>query len=124
MAIDCAIGEGDDVIIYDWKTGKSISEDLTIQLSCYALYAMEKWHVLPKSLRIIEYNLFFNRVSEFSVSLGQVEDIKGYIRGSINDMMSLLADPENNIPLEEDRFSKVEDERASQRCNFRKVFRI
>jgi len=123
LAIDCAIKDGDDVLIYDWKTGKSISEDLTIQLSCYALYAMEKWHVPPESLRIIQYNLSFNKKSWFSVTKGGVEDIKGYIRGSIKDMQSLLADVENNIPLEEDRFSKVEDERVSLRCNFRKVCR-
>lgn len=36
-------------------------------------------------------------------------------------MQSLLEDAENNIPVEEGRFSKVEDERVSLRCNFRKV---
>jgi len=121
LAIDCAIRERDEVIIYDWKTGKSISEDLPVQLSCYALYAMEKWDLPPEPLRIIEYNLSFNKKSWFSVTKGEVEDIKGYIRGSIKDMQSLLIDVENNIPLEEDRFSKVEDERVSLRCNFRKV---
>lgn len=121
LAIDCAIKEGNEVIIYDWKTGKSISEDLPIQLSCYALYAIEKWHISPQSLKIIEYNLSFNKTSWFSVTRGEIEDIKGYIRGSIKDMESLLADVENNIPLEEDRFNKVEDEQVSQRCNFRKV---
>lgn len=121
LAIDYAIKEINEVIIYDWKTGKSIPEDLPIQLSCYALYTMGKWHIPPESLRIIEYNLSFNKKSWFSVTRGEVEDIKAYIRGSIKDMQSLLTDFENNIPLEEDRFSKVEDERISQRCNFRKV---
>jgi len=37
LAIDCAIREGDDILIYDWKTGKSLSEDLSTQLCCYAL---------------------------------------------------------------------------------------
>ena len=124
LAIDCAIKEGDDVYLYDWKTGKSLSEDLSIQLACYALYAMEKWHVHPESLRIIEYNLSFDKANWFSVTDGEVEDIKGYIKGSVKDMQSLLTDIENNIPLEEERFSKVEDDRVGLRCNFRKVCRI
>jgi len=80
LAIDCAIKERDRVIIYDWKTGKSIPEDLPIQLTCYALYAMEKWQIPPESLNIIEYNLSFNKKSWFSVTKGQIEYIKGYIR--------------------------------------------
>lgn len=98
-----------------------MSEDLSIQLCCYALYAIEKWHISPQSLRIIEYNLSFNKATEFSVTQGEAENIKGYIRGSIKDMQSLLVDVGNNIPVEEERFSKVEDERVSLRCNFRKV---
>jgi hypothetical protein len=121
LAIDCAIKEGDDVYLYDWKTGKSLSEDLSIQLSCYALYAMEKWHVHPESLRVIEYNLSFDKSNWFSITHGEVENIKGYIRGSIKDMQSLLKDAENNIPVEEGKFDKVEDERVSLRCNFRKA---
>jgi hypothetical protein len=124
LAIDCAIKEGDDIYLYDWKAGKGIAEDLSIQLSCYALYVMEKWHVHPESLRIIEYNLSFDKSNWFSITQGEVEDIKGYIRGSIKDMESLLIDIENNIPLEEERFCKVEDERVSLQCNFRKACKV
>jgi len=121
LVIDCAIREGSDIIIYDWKTGKGIPEDLPIQLSCYALYALDRWNIALGSLRVIEYNLLFNKVSEFSITHSEVENIKGYIIGSIKDMRSLLVDEENNIPLEEERFSRVEDESVSGRCNFRKV---
>jgi hypothetical protein len=124
LSIDCAIKEGDDIYIYDWKTGKSFSEDLSVQLCCYALYALEKWHIPPNSLRIIEYNLSFDKSNWFSVTHGEVEAIQGYIRGSMKDMHSLLIDVDNNIPMEEDRFSKVEDERVSVRCNFRKICRV
>jgi hypothetical protein len=57
------------------------------------------------------------------VTIGEVEGIKGYIKGSVKDMQSLLKDPSNNIPLPEDQFTKVEDERVIGRCNFRKVCR-
>jgi hypothetical protein len=124
LSIDCAIKEGEDIYIYDWKTGKSLSEDLSVQLCCYALYAMEKWHASPDSLRIIEYNLSFNKSNWFLVTDEEVKAIQGYIRGSMKDMHSLLIDVDNNIPLDEDHFSKVEDERVSLRCNFRKVCRV
>jgi hypothetical protein len=124
LVIDCAIKEGEDIFIYDWKTGKSLSQDLSIQLSCYALYAMERWHSPPESLRVIEYNLSFDKANWFSVSHGEAEAIKGYIRGSVKDMQSLLIDVEKNAPLEEERFSKVEDEQITLRCNFRKVCQV
>lgn len=83
LVIDCAIREDDDVYIYDWKTGKSLSEDLSVQLSCYALYALEKWQVPPESVKVIEYNLSFDKSNWFSVTQQEVQAIKGYIRGSI-----------------------------------------
>ena len=123
LVIDCAIREGDDICLYDWKTGKSLSEDLSIQLSCYSLYAMERWEIPPERLHITEFNLSFDKANWFVIGAEQVEETKGYIKGSIKDMQSLLVDSEKNIPLEEERFSKVENERISSRCNFRKVCR-
>jgi hypothetical protein len=123
LVIDCAIKEGEGIYIYDWKTGKSLSEDLSIQLGCYALYAMEKWNVSPESLSIIEYNLSFDRSSWFSVSQEEMKGMKSYINGSVKDMQSLLTDVSNNLPMEEDRFSKIEDEHVTSRCNFRRICR-
>jgi hypothetical protein len=123
LVIDCAIKEGEGVYLYDWKTGKSLSEDLSIQLGCFALYAMEKWNVSPESLSVIEYNLSFDKSSWFSVSQDEIKGVKSYINGSIRDMQSLLVDVSNNIPLEEDRFNKIEDEHITSRCHFRKVCR-
>ncbi len=123
LVIDCAIKEGKGIYIYDWKTGKSLSEDLSVQLGCYALYAMEKWNVPPETVNIIEYNLSFDKSNWFSVSPEEMKSIKGYINGSIKDMRSLLADVPNNLPMEEDRFSKIEDEYVTSRCHFKKVCR-
>jgi hypothetical protein len=70
---------------------------------------------------VIEFNLSFGKALEFSVTPREAEEVKSYIRGSIKDMQSLLSDPGNNTPMEESRFSKVEDERISSRCNFKKA---
>ncbi len=93
-----AVSVGEGIYIYDLKTGKSLSEDLSIQLGCYALYAMEKWNAPPESVSIIEYNLSSDRTNWFSVSQEEMKGIKGYINGSIKDMQSLLTDVPNNTP--------------------------
>ena len=123
VVIDCALKERNGIIIYDWKTGRNLSEDLSVQLCCYAFYAMEKWHIPPDSMEVVEYNLQANTTNSFTVSMAEVEGIKGYIKGSVKDMKSLLKDPGKNIPFEEDRFSKVEDGGVISRCNFKKVCR-
>jgi len=38
-------------------------------------------------------------------------------------MQSLLADVSNNTPMEENRFTKIEDEHIISRCNYKKVCR-
>jgi hypothetical protein len=73
---------------------------------------MEKWSLPPGSLQVVDNNLHSNKANLFSVTMAEVEGIKGYIRGSFKDVQSLLKDPSNNIPLPEDQFSKVEDERV------------
>ena len=92
-----------------------------MQLSCYAMYVMEKWGVDPENVKLIEYNLLANQGVEFSVGASEIENAKSYIMGSIADMLSLLVDIGNNVPKEEEAFLKVEDERIRANCNFRKV---
>ena len=92
-----------------------------MQLSCYAMYAMDKWGVDPEKVKLIEYNLLANQGVEFVIRRDEIENAENYIMGSIADMQSLLVDVGENVPKEEDAFHKVEDERERDRCNFRKV---
>jgi hypothetical protein len=98
-----------------------MSGDVSMQLSCYAMYAMEKWGVDPEKVKLVEYNLLANQGVEFNVSGAEIENTKTYISGSIADMQSLLVDADENVPKEEDVFLKVEDDRIRAGCNFRKV---
>ena len=41
--IDCSFQTNDGVTIIDWKTGRGITKDVSLQLSGYAMYGMEKW---------------------------------------------------------------------------------
>jgi CRISPR/Cas system-associated exonuclease Cas4 (RecB family) len=120
--LDCSFRTEDGgITIIDWKTGRSMSQDVSMQLSCYAMYAMEKWGVDPQNVKLIEYNLLANRGVEFSVSATEIKNTRAYIAGSIADMQSLLVDADENVPKEENAFLKVEDERIQAGCNFRKV---
>ena len=120
--LDCSFRTEDGgITIIDWKTGRSMSEDISMQLSCYAIYAMEKWGVDPEKVKLIEYNLLANTGVEFNVTGAEIESTKTYIAGSNADMHSLLVDAGENLPKEEDSFLKVEGERIRVVCNFKKV---
>ena len=119
---DCSFRTKDGgITIIDWKTGRNMSEDASMQLSCYAMYAMDRWGVDPENVKLIEYNLLANQGAEFTVLSSEIENTKAYIAGSIADMHSLLADVGENVPKEEEAFLKVEDERVRADCSFRKV---
>ena len=92
-----------------------------MQLSCYAMYAMDRWGIDPEDVKLIEYNLLSNQGAEFNVGAAEIENTKSYIAGSIADMQSLLVDVSGNVPKEEEDFLKVEDERVRSDCNFKKV---
>ncbi len=119
--IDCSFRTKEGVTIIDWKTGRGTNEDLSLQLSCYAMYGVEKWGVKPEEIKLFEYNLLSDQSAEFSVTMGEIDNTKAYIKGSIADMRSLLVEIESNVPKEEQFFKKVEDERIRNRCNYRKV---
>jgi hypothetical protein len=82
---------------------------------------MQKWGVDPEKVKLIEYNLLANQGVEFSVTTTEIENTKAYIAGSIADMQSLLLDLGENLPKDEEAFSKVEEDRIRAGCNFRKV---
>jgi CRISPR/Cas system-associated exonuclease Cas4 (RecB family) len=120
--LDCSFRTEDGgITIIDWKTGRKMSEDVSMQLSCYAMYAMQKWGVDPEKVKLIEYNLLANQGAEFTIAAAEIENTKTYIAGSIADMHSLLVDVGENVPKEEKAFQKVGDERVRADCNFRKI---
>jgi CRISPR/Cas system-associated exonuclease Cas4 (RecB family) len=83
--LDCSFRTNDGgVTIIDWKTGRSMSEDLSMQLSCYAMYAMDKWGIDPENVKLIEYNLLANQGAEFTIGASEIENTKTYIAGSIS----------------------------------------
>jgi hypothetical protein len=62
-----------------------------------------------------------NQGAEFTVGAPEIENAKTYIAGSIADMQSLFVVVAENVPKDEEAFSKVEDDQGRADCNFRKV---
>jgi CRISPR/Cas system-associated exonuclease Cas4 (RecB family) len=121
VVMDCCFRSDSGITIIDWKTGTSTVEDNSIQLSCYTLYVLEKWGIEPGKIKIVEYNLSTDTPKDFSVTWRNIEDIKGYIGGSIADMRSLLIDVDHNTPKDEACFKPVDDRRICEGCNFRRI---
>lgn len=108
------------IVIMDWKTGRGDTEDNSVQLGCYAIYGLDKWEVNVNQIETVEFNLASNSTTSYEVSGTQLEAVKGYIKGSMDDMRQLLRDRENNVACEED-FPKTDQTALCQNCNFLKV---
>ena len=118
LSIDFAIKEGDKVILYDWKTGKE-SDQEELQLSCYALFILNKWNIPPKNITARVYNLKLNKEKEFVINPELIEKTKDHIRKSIQEMQGLLEDKENNV-ANKDNFP-IEEGPFCGWCNFKKI---
>jgi CRISPR/Cas system-associated exonuclease Cas4 (RecB family) len=116
VKIDFAMQDG-QTVIYDWKTGKTESDD-NVQLACYALYASKKWKAeFPIVTR--EYNLYLDKLREVVVQESDNCFAESVIRESVAEMKSLLFKPESNLAREDD-FPRNEGDWCTY-CKFRKV---
>lgn len=119
VKLDFAYFKDNLLTIIDWKTGRSDYEDKN-QLSCYGLYAREKWGQLPERVNTIEYNLYTQTAKKRILSHKALEDVQNYIHCGIENIKNYLDDVENNIAKIE-KFPKILDERICRSCNFFKI---
>ena len=122
LSIDFAMRKGDEVVLYDWKTGGERKADYELQLSLYALYVAEKLGVSAEKIKAEMFYLALGesgKVDSFEVDSGKLEGMRVYLRASILEMKKLLRDVTENEAVEED-FEKSEGFWCS-RCSFRKV---
>ncbi|MDI6809007.1 MAG: PD-(D/E)XK nuclease family protein [Candidatus Eisenbacteria bacterium] len=127
---DCAHRAGDSAMrIIDWKTdrGKRVEgqdskqegpERPSVQLGCYALYAMNEWGGIPGKIQVLEQNLFTMERKESLVGEETLDETRRVIRESVRKMKDILSDRESNSAEEED-FPLTENRRLCNYCNFR-----
>lgn len=120
VGLDFALKDGDNLLIFDWKTGKVRRVEMDVQLACYSLYALEKFGYLPENIVCKRYNVFLDVVDDFKISSELISGVKNYMRGSISSMKNLLVDVGENIAREDD-FEVTQDNSTCKSCNFRKV---
>lgn len=119
VVLDFSYRQGDDVYIYDWKTGKSEGELHALQLACYRIYAEQKWSPAG-AIHTLEFNLARNKEKEYSPENFSSEHAMKEIRQSIGLMREKLTNQEENTAQEEN-FQFTEDESKCGYCNFRRV---
>jgi hypothetical protein len=118
--LDFAYRSGDEVLIYDWKTGKEEIYKNKLQLACYGLFAENKWKAKPENIKLGEFYLSSGKLNEYILAELDIDDIQKYIWTSIEKMQNLLDDPQANL-ANEDRFSFSESEKICRYCNFLKI---
>ena len=120
VKLDFACKDGNDIRIFDWKTGRRDEEDNSVQLACYALYATEKWEAAPGNVRTAEFSLARNQLQEYSVSEPDIDRIRNYIQASIRDMKELLLDPATN-QISKDSSPLTTELWRCRTCNFKRL---
>ncbi len=121
-AIDFAyVDEHGALRILDWKTGAEKEDELRLQLACYALFAIGKWHTTRERLRLAGVFLGDQaRTSEYPIDDAALREAEGKIEHSLEKMRARLRDPAKNLAAEED-FPTCDRPRTCRHCNFRQV---
>ncbi|MEA2012480.1 MAG: PD-(D/E)XK nuclease family protein [Verrucomicrobiota bacterium] len=121
-AIDFSyIDDSGTLQIIDWKTGRENTEELKVQLACYALYSMEKWGVQLSKIKL--HGVYLNNnasLKTFSFSDSDIIGAKEKILSSSAEMCTLLDNVEGNMASEEN-FPCCENDRLCKYCNFKEL---
>lgn len=109
--------------IVDWKTGKLDPHPDPIQLTCYAIYASEKWKMPPERIETVLVNLGANESIPRQVDAALIDSVRERIRESIQAMTAMLEGGRraDNVPLPESAFPVTDSTGLCRRCQFRKV---
>ncbi|MCC2672064.1 MAG: hypothetical protein K0Q72_4536 [Armatimonadetes bacterium] len=114
---DFAFRDGDLLHIVDWKTGKPDPFWEMVQVTCYALYAAQKWRqdmdsIVPQIVHL--YPEFRRSNTEYSEE--SIRDVQQFIRDSQESILSLI-DVDGLPPV--DRFDFTSEPRRCKWCQFR-----
>ena len=108
--------------IIDWKTGIEKKDELRLQLACYALFSMEKWHVPLEQLQL--HGVFLRdggRVSDYPIDAELLISAKDQILTSAQSMKAKLTDVASNTAMDEEAFPCTTDEYTCETCCFREA---
>lgn len=120
VKFDFALRRDDNWIVYDWKTGNPTADE-TRQLTCYALFTMDKWRAPMENTRVCAVHLQPElSVNEHSVTDEDIEDLRLHVKQGFNSMVNCLQNPARNIAAMQD-FPMTGNLVRCVRCNFRGI---
>jgi len=119
-ALDFAFRKNDEIIIYDWKTGREDKEKDKFQLACYGLFAINKWNIKADKVKLVNFYLSSGNQTEFKFEDFEVDKIQDRIMNSIEAMTDMLDDPQTNL-APENCFPFAEVEQVCLYCNYKKI---
>ncbi|MFQ6615414.1 MAG: PD-(D/E)XK nuclease family protein [Fidelibacterota bacterium] len=119
VKLDFAARHGEKIYIYDWKTGREVTEDET-QLAVYGLYAMNRWAIELNNLRLFDIYLKKQLPVKMKLSRKIVRGAREAIAHSIREMKALLDDElENRANIE--NFPMTDEKSLCRRCAFKGI---
>jgi len=118
--LDFAFRRNDEIIIYDWKTGRENPEKDKFQLACYGLFATQKWDIKPENVKLVDFFLSNAKLNEYKLIDFNLDQIQKNIWSSIVEMQDMLDDLQGNIAREE-RFPFSQNEQICHYCNYNKI---
>ncbi len=120
IKVDVLFPLGDEIYIFDWKTGKADPTRHRKQLVGYATWASNHFGIAPERVRpTIAY--LHPAYEEVQQSFGAVdlETFAVQVRAETAEMYDYCRNIEQNIPLDKSEFPLVDDERICGHCSFR-----
>ena len=108
-------------VLYDWKTGKKSDKDIR-QLSCYVLYAVNKWSIDSQDIQIVPVYIAQEKAGIDAFENIDIDEVRSRIACSISEMKKVLIDIESNkadIAL----CPKTDDSWRCVNCRFKEICR-
>jgi len=123
--VDFLLPEGEELLIFDWKTGKQDADKHGAQLIGYAAWASFHFEIDPQAIRPIIVYLFPDYGEmELRFDAEDVVEFEQRVRAEREEMFGFCQDVEKNIPKEKSVFPKTSNRRICEYCNFRELCKI
>jgi len=120
VKFDFALREGDQLTVYDWKTGVP-TPDEGRQLTLYAMYTSAKWNVPIQNVKACAVHLQPDlETHDRLVDEVNIDEARSFVKQSFNAMVKCLRHPARNIAAMED-FPMTGNLLRCVRCNFKGI---
>jgi hypothetical protein len=106
--VDALLPTGDEVYIFDWKTGKRDDAKHRKQLIGYAMYANVNLGFLPEQIiPILSYLKHDYEECRVEFRQGELHSFQETVNSETQEMYAFNVDVEQNIPLDKEVFSQI-----------------